>query len=163
MRVSVISGVLAMALAIGCGSQPATNSEAPGTPAAISDPSRLSTDELENGIGPVKDAVVLGDPDAALAETGKTIFEQKCLSCHKLGERFIGPDLAGVLSRRSPRYVMNMILNPDEMVKRHPEAKKLLAEYLAPMAQQNLTPADARAVLEYIRTHKAPSASGASN
>jgi len=53
-----------------------------------------------------------------------------------------------------------MILNPEEMVKRHPEAKRMLAEYLAPMAQQNLTQADARAVLEYIRT-PVPPASGA--
>ncbi len=74
------------------------------------------------------------------------------LSCHKLGERFIDPALGDVLSRRTPRYVLNMILNPDKMVKRHPEAKKLLTEYLAPMAQQNLSPDDARAVLEYIRS-----------
>jgi len=160
MRVSAIAGVLALALTIGCGSQPATNGEAPSTPATVSDPSGLSTDELENGIGPAKEAVVLGAIDPALAETGKAVFETKCLSCHKMGERFIGPDLSGVLSRRTPRYVLNMILNPEEMVKRHPEAKKLLAEYLAPMAQQNLTQADARAVLEYIRT-PVPPASGA--
>jgi cytochrome c len=150
---------LALSLVMGCGGS--STSDPAGTPAAPADPSGLTADELENGIGPAKEAVVLGEPDLALAETGKTIFEQKCLSCHKMGERFIGPDLTGVLSRRTPRYVMNMILNPEEMVKRHPEAKKLLAEYLAPMAQQNLTPTDARAVLEYIRTQPAPSASGA--
>ena len=153
--------VLALAVAMGCGGS--STPEPTDAPAVAVDPSGLTSDELENGIGPAKETVVLGEPDLALAETGKTIFEQKCLSCHKMGERFIGPDLTGVLARRTPRYVMNMILNPEEMVKRHPEAKKLLAEYLAPMAQQNLTPADARAVLEYIRTQPAPSASGAAN
>jgi len=150
--------VLALAVAMGCGGS--STPEPADAPAVAADPSGLSPDELENGIGPAKEAVVLGAIDPALAETGKAVFETKCLSCHKMGERFIGPDLTGILARRTPRYVMNMILNPEEMVKRHPEAKKLLAEYLAPMAQQNLTQADARAVLEYIRT-PVPPASGA--
>ena len=46
---------------------------------------------------------------------------------------------------------MNMILNPEEMVQRHPEAKAMLAEYIAPMANQSLTQEEARAILEYIR------------
>jgi len=122
----------------------------------------LSPVELEHGIGPIKGPLDLGSPDAALAARGQGVFEQKCFSCHKMGERFIGPDLGEVLSRRTPAYVMNMILNPDEMVKRHPVAKQLLAEYLAPMANQNLSQDEARAVLEYIRSHKAPEASRAS-
>ncbi|MCB1048748.1 MAG: cytochrome c, partial [Calditrichaeota bacterium] len=106
----------------------------------------------ENGIGPAKTAPELGALNPDLAASGLQIFEMKCLSCHRMGERFIGPDLSQVLDRRTPRYVLNMILNPSEMVQRHPEAKKLLAEYLAPMAQQNLSPEEARAVLEYIRS-----------
>jgi mono/diheme cytochrome c family protein len=143
MRFLIIPAVLSLLL-LGCGGQP----EQPAV-----DTGGLSQDEFENGIGPVKEAVTLGAIDPALAEKGKTVFEQKCLSCHKLGEKFIGPDLSQVLSRRTPRYVLNMILNPDEMTKRHPVAKKLLAEYLAPMAQQNLTQDEARAVLEHIRSY----------
>lgn len=152
------SGSIALAalvLVLGCGGTP----EAPPAPAV--DPSGLSSDELENGIGPAKEAITLGAVDATLAAKGQTLFETKCLSCHKLGERFVGPDLSGVLTRRTPRYVMNMILNPEEMVKRHPEAKKLLAEFLAPMAQQNLTVDEARAVVEYIHSFKGQDASPA--
>jgi hypothetical protein len=48
---------------------------------------------------------------------------------------------------------MNMILNPDQMVKEDPLAKKLLMEYNgSPMANQNLTEEEARAVVEYFRT-----------
>jgi hypothetical protein len=47
---------------------------------------------------------------------------------------------------------MNMILNPAEMVEKHPEARKLLAEFMTPMPDQNLTQDDARAVLEYLRS-----------
>ena len=38
------------------------------------------------------------------------------------------------------------------MVKENPAAKQLLAEYIAPMANQSLTQDEARAVLEYFRT-----------
>ena len=48
---------------------------------------------------------------------------------------------------------MNMILNPEQMVKEDATARKLLMEYNgAPMANQNLTEEQARQVLEYFRT-----------
>jgi hypothetical protein len=48
---------------------------------------------------------------------------------------------------------MNMILNPEEMIQKDPIAKKLLVESnLAPMANQHLTEAEARKILEYFRT-----------
>ena len=44
-------------------------------------------------------------------------------------------------------------LNPEEMVNNDPIAKKLLVEFNgAPMANQNLTEDEARAVVEYFRT-----------
>ncbi len=48
---------------------------------------------------------------------------------------------------------MNMILNPENMTKEDPIAKKLLQEYNGvQMTNQNLTQEEARAVLEYFRT-----------
>jgi hypothetical protein len=47
---------------------------------------------------------------------------------------------------------MNMILNSDEMLKKDPVAKALIAKYNAPMAQQQIPKEDARAILEYLRT-----------
>lgn len=68
--------------------------------------------------------------------------------------RLVGPALAGVTMRGSPEWIMNMILNPQEMVKKDPTAKKLLAEYNgAIMIDQNLSQDDARAVLEYFRQY----------
>jgi len=37
------------------------------------------------------------------------------------------------------------------MEKRHPVVKQLLAEYMTPMTNQNLTIEDARALLEFFR------------
>lgn len=109
-------------------------------------------DNMSNkGIGPVK-SITLGDLDQGMVDKGKIVYKAKCTACHKLSKRFIGPSPKGILERRSPEWVMNMILNPEEMVAKDPIAKALLAEYSAPMANQNLTEAEARSILEYFRT-----------
>ncbi len=113
---------------------------------------KTQTSNLENkGIGPVK-SVTLGEIDNKMVEEGKAIFKAKCTACHKIGKRFIGPDLTGVTKKQSPEWIMNMILNPDEMVKKDPDAKALLMEFNAPMANQSLKEEEARKILEYFRT-----------
>ncbi|MEO0169795.1 MAG: cytochrome c, partial [candidate division WOR-3 bacterium] len=79
------------------------------------------------------------------------IFKTKCSACHKLDERYVGPALKGVTKRRTPEWIMNMILNPEEMTKNDPIAKKLLEEYLTQMTFQNVSEDEARAILEYFR------------
>jgi mono/diheme cytochrome c family protein len=117
----------------------------PDTPAPV--------DPMENkGIGPITE-VTLGPLDDAMVAEGKTVYEQLCIACHKADQKFIGPAPKGIMSRRSPEWIMNMILNPEEMVKSDPIAKDLLVEYNgSPMANQGLTEEQARAVLEYFRT-----------
>ncbi|WP_456376930.1 c-type cytochrome [Lutibacter sp.] len=107
----------------------------------------------DKGIGPIK-SITLGEIDEAMVAEGKEIFKAKCSACHKVSKRVVGPAMKGVTERRSPEWIMNMILNPEEMVAKNPIAKKLLAEYLAPMANQNLTEREARLILEYFRTKK---------
>ena len=86
---------------------------------------------------------------------GKDIFDKMCTACHRLGKKFIGPPPNGLFEKRTPEWVMNMILNPDEMVQKDPLAKALLMEFNgSPMANQNLTEDEARAILEYFRTLK---------
>lgn len=108
---------------------------------------------LENkGVGPVS-SVVLGNLDSEMAAEGKAIYEAMCLACHKLDQKFIGPAPTGIMKRRSPEWIMNMILNPENMVKQDSVAKRLLMESnLAPMANQNLTYEQARKILEFFRT-----------
>lgn len=109
----------------------------------------------ENGVGPVSELILPDGIDQEMASRGKEIFDAKCSACHKTNKRYIGPDPTGILERRTPAWVMNMILNPDGMVKEDPVAKQLLMEYNGtPMANQNLTEDEARAILEYFRTLK---------
>ncbi len=119
-----------------------------------------ASDPYENwedyqGIGPVSEFKLPTSINQELALSGQEIFEAKCTACHKVDKKFIGPSPQGIMSRRNPAWVMNMILNPNEMVQKDPIAKKLIQEYNgSPMANQNLSKDEARAVLEYFRTLK---------
>ncbi len=109
--------------------------------------------ESNNGIGPIKDLTLPAEINQDMVARGQEAYESKCTACHKAEKKFIGPSPKGILERRTAAWVMNMILNPEEMVQKDPLAKKLLIEYNgSPMANQNLTEDEARAVLEYFRT-----------
>jgi mono/diheme cytochrome c family protein len=103
------------------------------------------------GIGPVKEVKLEASVDAKLATTGKKVFDSKCMACHKFEERYVGPALKDITKRRSPEWIMNMILNPAEMTQQDPVAMELLGEYLTQMTFQNVSQDDARAIVEYFR------------
>lgn len=144
-----VAGLMAVLLVLGCGGGDRAESLPPAVAAA---PGGVSAFETEHGIGPVKEPVTLGPVDHEMAEAGEEVFEQKCGACHKMAEKYVGPALGKVTERRSPAYIMNMILNPQEMVERHPVAKQLLAEHMTFMPNQGLTRDEARSVVEYLRT-----------
>jgi len=105
------------------------------------------------GLGPITSVSLADEIDSELVAEGQSIYNQMCTACHKLNVKYIGPAPAGIMERRSPEWIMNMILNPEGMVAEDPIAKALLIEfYGAPMANQNLSEEQARAVLEYFRT-----------
>lgn len=111
----------------------------------------VSDDPMSNkGIGPVT-SLKLDPVDDALAKKGEELFTGKCSACHALDKRVVGPAMASITERRSPEWIMNMMLNPEEMVQKDPIAKELLAEYIAPMANQSLTEDEARSILEFFR------------
>lgn len=115
-------------------------------------PASKRVDLTNKGIGPIT-SVSLGDIDEAMAAEGAEVFKKMCTACHRTDKKFIGPAPQNILERRSPEWVMNMILNPEDMVKNDPLAKELLIEFNgSPMANQNLTEEEARKVLEYFRT-----------
>ena len=118
--------------------------------------SKSATIDLSNkGVGPIKNLELGETIDQAMAEEGRNLYKVKCTACHKVDKKFIGPSPIGVLERRSPEWIMNMILDPEGMVKNDPIAKQLLIEYNgSPMANQSLTEAEARSILEYFRTLK---------
>lgn len=110
--------------------------------------------DLDNkGVGPITDLSFPDEIDKEMAARGEAQFNAICVACHMAEQRMIGPAMAGVYERRSPEWVMNMMLNPDGMLKEDPIAKALLKEYNnAIMLNQNLTEEQARELAEYLRT-----------
>lgn len=113
--------------------------------------SELTDFQMEHGIGPVTEPVELDDTlNEKLITKGEKVFELKCSACHKLNSRYVGPPLGGITNTRTPAYLMNMMLNPSEMIQKHPIPKALLGEYATIMTDQNLSREDARAIVEYL-------------
>jgi mono/diheme cytochrome c family protein len=112
--------------------------------------------DLENkGIGPISSLELPAEIDQTMVAHGADVYKKMCTACHRANKKFIGPAPTGILERRTPEWIMNMILNPEEMTQKDPLAKELLMEFNgSPMANQNLSEEDARAVLEYFRTLK---------
>ncbi len=90
---------------------------------------KAEVDPMDNpGVGPVAELILPDEIDTEMAAKGDEIYKLKCTACHKPDEKFIGPAPKGIMERRNPAWIMNMILNPDQMVKEDPIAKKLLME-----------------------------------
>ncbi len=148
-RIRSLAFTLAVAaLAVGCGGddRPADDARAPDAGPTF------TAFQLEHGVGPITSEVALGPLDEAKAARGMELFQFNCEACHMLEDRFVGPPLGRVLERRSPAFVMNFILNPEQMAREHPEGQALLAEYPLVMPFQNISEDEARAIVEYLRT-----------
>lgn len=112
---------------------------------------RITLDE--KGVGQIKELILDPEIDAEMAAAGEAIYNTNCTACHKLDKRFIGPSPRGIMERRSPEWIMNMILDPKLMTEQDRCAKDLLIEFNgAAMANQNLTVEETRSILEYFRT-----------
>jgi mono/diheme cytochrome c family protein len=144
-----LAAALLVVGAVACGG---SSGEASNQAQAGNGSDELTAFQLEHGIGPMTEVVEVGALDPAMAQVGEEAFAVKCASCHKIDERYVGPALGEISQQRSATFIMNMILNPKEMYERHPETKALLAEYLSFMPDQNVTPEEARAIVEYLRS-----------
>ena len=149
-------GALVSLFSAGCGTsateRPANAAASTTAAAAPATVDGLTPFQIEHGIGPVTSPVQLGEIDKAMAKQGHEVFEHKCAACHKMDERYVGPALGEVTKRRTPAFIMNMALNPQGMVEKHPVTKKLLAEFYTAMPNQQISQDQARQVVEYLRT-----------
>ena len=169
MKLQNLLMIMLLATFISCGGgdkKETTTTKKPAKKAAVKKTSskKATTKKVENeevidlnnkGIGPIKSVTFGATVNKAMADKGAKVFKNKCSACHRTNRKFIGPNPTGILKKRSPEWVMNMILNPEQMVKEDPIAKALLMKFNgSPMANQNLTKEEARQVLEFFRTLK---------
>lgn len=135
-------------LASGCSSTPETDAERQARWAA----GNLNSWETEHGIGPVTEDVPVAAIDPNKVTAGEQLFIKKCATCHYLDMKKTGPPLRDVTKRRSREYVLNQVLNPEQMGKLHPDGRKLVAQYAQYMTIQGITRDNATDLLEFLRS-----------
>ena len=109
-------------------------------------------DFSNKGIGPIKE-LKFDAINEELVQKGAAAYRSKCTACHAIDKKLIGPALKGIYKRRSPEWVVNLLLNPTEMLKKDPIAMALLKEYNnIMMLNQNLSEDEALAIAEFMRT-----------
>ena len=107
----------------------------------------------DKGIGPVKD-VKLGPMDPKLVSEGHNLYNSKCMICHSLDTKKIGPPLGDITKKRTPEFIMNLLLNTVNMEREDPIMKDLISQYHIPMTPPGISQQQARAILEYLRSVK---------
>jgi cytochrome c1 len=130
----------------GCG-----NGDERDTAPARDEAPELTEFELEHGIGPVTERLDIGELDVERARRGAEIFDLRCTACHRMGRRFVGPPLGEITEARSPEFLINFILNPEEMTNRHPVGQALLQEYMTIMPYQNVSKEQAIDIVDFLR------------
>jgi protein SCO1 len=83
---------------------------------------------------------------------GELMFQSKCAACHSIGagDR-IGPDLAGVTTRRSAAWLSRYLMEPDVVLAEgDPTAVQLDRKYKVRMPNLDLGSTEAAAVIGYI-------------
>lgn len=108
-------------------------------------------EQKDYGIGPIKN-IKLGPIDSKMVQKGKDLFNNKCLLCHDLDQKKVGPPLRNITKTRSPEYIMNLMLNTLQMQKEDPVVKGLISIYKVPMTPPGYTTEQVRSVLEYLRS-----------
>ena len=98
-------------------------------------------------LGPIK--------QGKAAETGQEIFLNNCAACHTIGKgKLVGPDLAGVTSRREKSWLIRQIKDPERLIaEKDPIAMQLFKEAEnVPMPQLDLSDAEVASVISYLKS-----------
>jgi len=154
MRRHALLGCALVALGLaGCGGQQQSATPEARPEAPIAEPAPAAVD---SPVGPSRydsgPRAGAGAVDAALAATGEKLFQTRiCATCHGFGKAIAGPDLRGVTMRRTHEWLKQQIMHPDVMVKEDPLSWRARQGFPAPMPAQNLTEAEASALIEYLK------------
>ena len=142
--------ILASVAIYSCGNSQPSNDDSKKAPVpATTTPAAPVADQ---GVGSYKNVELTHPVNAEMADKGKSIYDVKCLACHKLtAEKLVGPGWKGVTDRRTPEYILNFVTNTDEMLDKDPNAKELLSVCMVRMPNQHLSDMEARAILEFMR------------
>src|SRR5205814_1727156 len=136
------------------GSEKTTPSSSENTTTKTDTGTASSSGNEKSGVGKFQHVELTHPLDQKMVTSGKSIYELKCASCHKLtDEKLVGPGWKGVTDRRAPEWIMNFVTNTEEMLEKDQAAKNLYEICLVKMPNQNLSDEDARSILEFQRNN----------
>lgn len=97
---------------------------------------------------------IVAEEDLSEFQKQASVFEQYCVKCHTIGKGDrVGPDLKGVAKRRTRKWIIEFINNPDAYLDSDPIAKELLKKYNdVRMTNLGLAPARIESIVDYINT-----------
>jgi len=97
----------------------------------------------------------VGLPASQAQKDGKTVFENRCASCHKISNQdLVGPGLANVNKRREQEWLIKFIKNSQKLIKNGDElANRLYNEYNQTImpSHTDLSKAEIINTLDYIQ------------
>lgn len=89
--------------------------------------------------------------DQRLPYLGRTLFIAKCAACHSFGKDRLGPDLAGVTTRRDRAWLARYIAFPARVrAEGDPIASELHAKFKVPMPDLGLSQEDLDKLLAFL-------------
>jgi mono/diheme cytochrome c family protein len=101
-------------------------------------------------------ANVKAQPDAV---AGQALFESKCLSCHAIDEKVVGPALRDVHEKRTEEWLVKWIRNNEALIKSGDKDAIAIFNDFGGLAMNNfesLSEDDVKNIIEYIATAPVP-------
>jgi cytochrome c551/c552 len=154
-KLLIVTLAIASISVIACNSSSDNKSTSENTAAKTdTSSSTAGTGNEKTGVGKFQHVELTHPLDQKMIGTGKSVYDLKCASCHKLtDEKLVGPGWKEVTKRRAPEWIMNFVTNTEEMLEKNAVAKNLYEVCLVKMPNQNLSDDDARGVLEFMRNN----------
>lgn len=92
-----------------------------------------------------------GGEEMASIEAGRQLFNEKCFVCHTIGRGGrIGPDLEGVTERRTREWLVDWIMEPQEMARTDTLGQRIASEFEGQMVSMSLEEVQVHQLLDYI-------------
>src|SRR5690606_5668753 len=115
-RLNVLLTASLLATAIACNNNPKTNSSETPQGSKTEEPKDVVLHDYlkegNKGIGPIT-SFTQPEFDQAVADEGNKLFIVKCTMCHEYGEDKLGPALKGITKKRTPEWILNVMLNTE--------------------------------------------------
>lgn len=96
--------------------------------------------------------ILLTSSLSASADQGKDLFDKQCASCHTIGGGDSGgPDLKGVVGKRTNEWLESVIIEPDKLTaKKDPIQAELVKKYGYEMPNLGIGHEDALKIITYL-------------